>query len=345
VLKKVDIMLNDRKKKILQTIVEDYIANSQPVGSKRLVENYDLGVSPATIRNEMAELEEMGYLDKPHTSAGRVPSTLGYRVYVDSLMKVDSLKDEEIVYLKQSIEKEIVEVSEIVKHVSKAVSNITDYTVFATGPNVTDAVIQDVKLVLLNKNMLLIVVVTKEEAVKETVIHLEKDLDEDTIEKINEILRIKLVGEYIKNVQVNVLKHIGNELSAYMDILISILNEIMKIIKTNDISLDGSNNMFKHPEFQKYNLAKNFMDVLEAKQLIKEVLKVEDDDINIYIGDENQYSEFKDFSLITFNCPENLGAIGIIGPTRMDYAKVLSVIKYIKGIINSKYRKDGYLDG
>ncbi len=338
-------MLNDRKKKILQTIVEDYIENSQPVGSKKLVECYDLGVSPATIRNEMAELEEMGYLDKPHTSAGRVPSTLGYRVYVDSLMQTNDLKEEEVLFIKKTLENEIIEVNEIVKNIGKAVSDITDYTVFSTGPDVTDAVIEDVKLILLGSNMLLIVVLTKEGSVKETVINLSKTVTEEVIQKLNEIIRIKLKDEYVKNIKIDVLKYISNELSVYVDILFSILNEIMKLINENDITLDGRNNIFKHPEFKKYDLAKSFLDVLEAKQLIKEVLQVEDKDVNIYIGDENEHSEFKDFSLITFKCPENLGIVGIIGPTRMDYAKVLSVIKYINQILKNKYKKGGYVNG
>ena len=338
-------MLNDRKRKILQTIVEDYIENFQPVGSKRLVENYDLGVSPATIRNEMAELEEMGYLDKPHTSAGRVPSTLGYRVYVDSLMQTNDLKEEEVIFIKDTLEKEIIEVNEIVKNIGKAVSDITDYTVFSTGPDVANAIIEDVKLVLLGNNMLLIVILTKDGGVKETIINLEKNVTEDIIQKLNDIIRIKLKGEYVKDIAIDTLKSISNEISVYLDILLSILNEIMKLINENDINLDGRNNIFKHPEFKQYDLAKNFLDVLEAKQLIKDVLHVEDNDVSIYIGDENEHSEFKDFSLITYKCPDNLGVVGIIGPTRMDYAKVLSVIKYINNILENKYRKGGYIDG
>ncbi len=337
-------MLNDRKKKILQTIIEDYIGNVQPVGSKTLVDNYNLGVSPATIRNEMAELEEMGYLDKTHTSSGRVPSTLGYRFYVDSLMKTNKLGEEEVKFIRNNVEREILEVSEIVKHISKAVSDITKYTVISAGPDIYEAVIEDIKLVLLNNNMLLIVVLTKEGAIKETIIKLEKEVSEDIIEKLNNILRAKLVDVYVKDIDIDPIKYVGAELSNYLDILIPILHEITNIIKKNDITYDGANNIYNHPEFKSANVAKKFLDVLETKQLIREVLNVEDDDVNIYIGDENNNSEFKDFSLITFKCPQNLGIVGIIGPTRMDYAKVLSVIRCIKEILNDKYREGGYLD-
>lgn len=337
-------MLNDRKKKILKAIVEDYIDSSQPVGSKTLVENYDLNVSPATIRNEMAELEDMGYLDKPHTSAGRVPSTLGYRFYVDALMKENNLNTDEIVLIKEKVENEILQVNEIVKHIGKAVSDITQYTVVSTGPSVKNAVIDDIKLVLLSNNMLLIIVLTEDSSVKETILKLDREINEEIIKKINEVLRTKLKGVYIKNIDKILLRCVEEQISKYLDILLKILNEIINIVEENNIELDGANNIFKHPESKDSSLVKNFLDVIEGKELIKETLQLEDNDINIYIGDENSHSEFKDFSVITYKCPNNLGAIGIIGPTRMDYSKVIAVIKYINKIINSKYGNGGMLD-
>ena len=335
-------MLNDRKKKILQAIVEDYIDNVQPVGSKTLVENYNLGVSPATIRNEMAELEEMGYLDKTHISSGRVPSTLGYRFYVDSLLQTSNLNVEEVNLLKNNIEKEILEVSEIVKHISKTVSDITKYTVVSTGPNIKDAVIDDIKLVLLNNNMLLIIVLTKETAIKQTIIQLDEDVSEEVISKLNNLLRAKLNGVYVKDIEKDAIKYVNNELSNYLRILIPILKEITNILDNAEVVFDGANNIYNHPEFNSPDLAKNFLDTLEEKQLMLQALNVEDDDINIYIGDENNSPEFKDLSLVTFKCPQNLGIVGIIGPTRMDYAKVISVVKYIKEILDNRY-KGGYL--
>ncbi|MBE5822180.1 MAG: heat-inducible transcription repressor HrcA [Clostridiales bacterium] len=335
-------MLNDRKKKILQAIVEDYIDNVQPVGSKTLVENYNLGVSPATIRNEMAELEEMGYLDKTHISSGRVPSTLGYRFYVDSLLQTSNLNVEEINLLKNNIENEILEVSQIVKHISKTVSDITNYTVVSTGPNIKDAVIDDIKLVLLNNNMLLIIVLTKETAIKQTIIQLDEDVSEEVISKLNNLLRAKLNGIYVKDIEKDAIKYVNNELSNYLRILIPILKEITNILDNAEVVFDGANNIYKHPEFNSPDLAKNFLDTLEEKQIMLQALNVEDDDIKIYIGDENYSPEFKDLSLVTFKCPQNLGIVGIIGPTRMDYAKVISVVKYIKEILDNRY-KGGYI--
>ncbi len=337
-------MLNDRKKKILKAIVEDFIDTNQPVGSKALVENYDLNVSPATIRNEMAELEDMGYLDKPHTSAGRVPSTLGYRFYVDTLMKENNLGVEEIGLIKEKVENEILQVNEIVKHIGRAVSDITKYTVVSTGPNVKDAIIDDIKLVLLSNNMLLIIVLTEDSSVKETILKLDNEINEEIVSKLNDILKVKLKGIYIRNIDKILLKCVEEEISKYLDILIKILNEIINIVEDNNIELDGANNIFKHPESKDNALVKNFLDAIEGKELIKETLQLEDNDINIYIGDENDHSEFKDFSVITYKCPNNLGAIGIIGPTRMDYSKVIAVIKYINKVINNKYGNGGMLD-
>lgn len=336
-------MLNDRKKKILQAIVEDYIDNVQPVGSKTLVENYNLGVSSATIRNEMAELEEMGYLDKTHISSGRVPSTLGYRFYVDTLLRTSNLNEKEVNMLRDNVEKEILEISEIVKHIGKTLSDITQYTVVSTGPNVKDSVIDDVKLVLLNNNMLLIIVLTKETAIKQTIIKLDEEVSDEIINKLNNLLRVKLKGVYVKDVEKDAIKYVNDELINYLSILIPILNEITNILDKTDIVFDGANNIYKHPEFNKPDLAKNFLNTLEEKQLMLQALDVKDDDIKVYIGDENNSPEFKDLSLVTFKCPQNLGIVGIIGPTRMDYAKVISVVKYIKEMLENRY-KGGYLD-
>ena len=207
-----------------------------------------------------------------------------------------------------------------------------------------DAVIDDIKLVLLSNNMLLVIGLMENIVVKETMIKLDRDITEEIVAKLNEVLRIKLKGVYIKDIDKLLLKSVEDEISNYLDILFKILNEIMNIIEENNIELDGANNIFKHPESKNNDLVKNFLDAIEGKQVIKDALQLEDNDINIYIGDENSHSEFKDFSVITYRCPNNLGVIGIIGPTRMDYSKVLSVIKYINKIINNKYGNGGLLD-
>ena len=263
-------MLDERKKKILQAVIDEYIQSAEPVSSGSIAGKYSLNYSSATIRNEMADLEKEGYLDKPHTSSGRVPSALGYRLYVDELLKEDNISLEEIKYIKSKLETRVNEMEELTKIATNTLSEITHYTTVAIGPKNNLQNIEEVKFVLLGKRMLMAIILTDTGIIKETIIKFDEDISEEQVETLTFIFN--------------------------------------NLIDTKDIVVDLLNTGF-------------------AK------------DINVYIGDENDNEQLKDFSIITFKHrykDRDLGTIGIIGPKRMDYSKVISVMKYISKKLNGE---------
>ncbi len=337
-------MLDDRKKKILQAIVEEYIENAEPVSSGSLVKLLDC--SSATIRNEMAELEQEGYLDKPHTSAGRIPSQQGYRYYIDELLTEDKLTVSEINYIKSRLETKVNELEDLTKIATTTLSELTHYTTIAIGPNVEQHTIMDIKFVLLGSNVMMAIILTESGIIREAIIKFDEDITEEQVKNLNYIFLNKLVGKSIDEINGSFEEYIETELKTGIDIIKKIIEEINKVLKdtSNEVYLEGTNKSFDLPEFKKTEIAKDFMNALDAKELVADVLNTGiADDINVYIGDELEDEKLKNFSIITFNHilgEKDIGTIGIIGPKRMDYAKVISVMKYI-----SKKLKEDFDDG
>lgn len=336
-------MLDDRKRKILQAIVEEYIESAEPVSSGSLVKA--LNCSSATIRNEMAELEQEGYLDKPHTSAGRIPSQQGYRYYIDELLTEDKLTLREITYIKEKLETKVNELEDLTKIATTTISEITHYTTIAIGPKVEKHMITELKFVLLGTNVMMAIIVTESGIIREAIIKFDEEITEEQIRNLNYIFANKLVGKSIEEIDGSFEEYLGTELKAGIKVIRKIIDEINKVLKTtsNNIYLEGTNKSFDLPEFKKTEIAKDFMNALDAKDLVADVLNTGiAEDINVYIGDELEDEKLKNFSIVTFNHllgDKDIGTIGIIGPKRMDYAKVISVMKYI-----SKKLKDDFND-
>lgn len=326
-------MLDDRKKKILQAIVEEYIEKAEPVSSGSLVKA--LNCSSATIRNEMAELEQAGYLDKPHTSAGRIPSQQGYRYYIDELLTEDKLTKQEIEYIKSKLETKVNELEDLTKIATTTLSELTHYTTIAIGPNVEEHTIMDIKFVLLGSNVMMAIILTESGIIREAIIKFDEMITEEQVKNLNYIFVNKLVGKSIDEINGSFEEYLGTELKAGIKVIKKIIDEINKVLKTtsNEVYLEGTNKSFDLPEFKKAEIAKDFMNALDAKELVADVLNTGiAEDINVYIGDELSDEKLKNFSIITFNHilgDKDIGTIGIIGPKRMDYAKVISVMKYI----------------
>lgn len=336
-------MLDDRKRKILQAIVEEYIESAEPVSSGSLVKA--LNCSSATIRNEMAELEQEGYLDKPHTSAGRIPSQQGYRYYIDELLTEDKLTLREITYIKEKLETKVNELEDLTKIATTTISEITHYTTIAIGPKVEKHMITELKFVSLGTNVMMAIIVTESGIIREAIIKFDEEITEEQIRNLNYIFANKLVGKSIEEIDGSFEEYLGTELKAGIKVIRKIIDEINKVLKTtsNNIYLEGTNKSFDLPEFKKTEIAKDFMNALDAKDLVADVLNTGiAEDINVYIGDELEDEKLKNFSIVTFNHllgDKDIGTIGIIGPKRMDYAKVISVMKYI-----SKKLKDDFND-
>lgn len=338
-------MLDNRKKKILQAIVDEYINTAEPVSSGSLVKNYGLDLSSATIRNEMAELEKSGYLDKPHTSSGRVPSAKGYRFYVDELLNDQDISVEEIKYIQSKLETKVNEIEDLTKIATTTLSEITHYTTVAVGPRSNMQIIEEIKFVLLGSRMLMCVIVTDSGLVKETIIKFDEDITSSQVETINNLFNNKLKGNPLDKIDKPMEEYIMSELNYSVNVIKPIIEQINKIVEDEEkIYLEGTKKAFDLPEFQSLKIAKNFVNLLDTKEVMLDLLNSGfAKDINVYIGDENDKEELKDFSIVTFKHTvgnKDLGTIGIIGPKRMDYSKVISVMKYISKKLDDQLKED-----
>ena len=333
VLKEVKKLLDDRKKKVLQAIVEEYINTAEPVSSNALTSNHGLQCSSATIRNEMADLEKSGYLDKTHTSSGRIPSEKGYRYYVDELLKDDDISLEEIKYISSKLETKVNEIEDLTKIAANTISEVTHYTTVSIGPKANEQIIKDIKFILLGSRMMMAVILTDTGLVKETIIKFDEDVTEKQVETINYMFNKKLKGQPIEKIDRPLEEYLYDEMTYSVNVIKPIIEQIKKVLEDEQIYLEGANKSFDLPEFNSLEVAKNFVNVLDTKELMADMLNSGfADDIQVYIGDENPKEELKDFSVVTFKHKINgkdLGTIGIIGPKRMDYSKVISVMKYI----------------
>ncbi len=331
--------MDERKKKILQAVIDEYVNTAEPVSSSALVEKYHLDYSSATVRNELAELEKSGYLDKTHTSSGRIPSEKGYRFYVDELIKEDDISLEEMKYIQSKLDAKVNEIEDLAKIATTTLSEITHYTTVAIGPKPERQLIEEIKFVLLGTRMLMVVIVTDSGLVKETIIKYDEDITQTQVETLNNLFNAKLKGKPLSKIDKPMEEYILAEITYSVDVIKPIIEQINRIVEeAGTIYLEGANKSFDLPEFKSLELAKNFVNVLDEKEVMLDILDSGvAKDINVYIGDENDKEELKDFSVVTFKHSvgdKDLGTIGIIGPKRMNYSKVISVMKYISKKIN-----------
>lgn len=332
-------MLDDRKKKVLQAIVEEYINTAEPVSSNALTKDHGLDYSSATIRNEMSDLEKRGYLDKTHTSSGRIPSEKGYRYYVDELIKEDNISKEEIKYISSKLETKVNEIEELTEITANTISEVTHYTTVSIGPKTSEQLIEEIKFVLLGTRMIMAVIMTDSGLIKETIIKFDENINERQVETMNYMFNNKLKNQPIDTIDRPLEEYLYDEMIYSVNVIKPIIEQLKKVLEEDEIiHLEGANKSFDLPEFNSLQVAKNFVNVLDTKELVSDMLNSGfAEDINVYIGEENNKEELKDFSIVTFKHKMNgrdLGTIGIIGPKRMDYSKVISVMKYISKKLN-----------
>lgn len=336
--------LDARKRKILQAIIEEYIETAEPVSSGSLVKNGTLRCSSATIRSEMANLEKIGFLEQPHTSSGRIPSEKGYRYYVDELLREDDISRKEMELIKQRLETKVNALEDLTKIATTTLSEITHYTTIAIGPNVNNHNIIDIKFVLLGTRVLMAVILTDSGIIRESIIKFDEDITQEQVNDLTVIFKNKLVGKPLEKLNGPIEDFIMSEMKTGINIIQKIINEINKLIDdSNRVYLEGTNKVVDMPEFKKVDIAKDFLNVLDAKNLVADVLNTGvANDISVYIGSESDKEELKNFSIVTFNHlleDKDIGTIGIIGPKRMDYSKVISVMKYISKKLNEDFKK------
>ena len=333
--------MDNRKKRILQAIIEEYINTAEPVSSGSIVKKYGLDLSSATIRNEMADLEKVGYIEKTHTSSGRVPSDKGYRLYVDELLNDKNINLAEIKYIQSKLMTKINEIEDLTKIATSTISEVTHYTTLAIGPRNQTQNIEEVKFVLLGNRMLMAVILTDTGVIKETIIKFDQDINNEQVETLNFIFNNKLTGKPLDSIDKPLEEYIFSQMNYSLEVIKPIIIQLNTAINEEEkIYLEGANKAFDLPEFKSLDIVKNFIDLIDQKEVVADLLNTGfANDINVYIGNENDNEKLKDFSIVTFRHKyknKDLGTIGIIGPTRMDYSKVISVMKYISKKMNGE---------
>lgn len=334
--------LNERKRAILKSIIDDYVQSAQPVGSRTIARRHELGLGSATIRNEMADLEELGYITQPHTSAGRIPSDKGYRFYVENLMQIHSLAQEEIAKIKRAMDDRIEELDQLVRRASMIISNITGYTSVVMTPQLTRAVIKSVQLVVVDDKRILVVVVAGGGIVQNKLVKHDSVINEVCLAKLNQALNLLMVGKTIDQMTMPMMIEIQREIQVPMEVLSPVfeaVEECVRKIESTDVYLEGITNILNHPEFNDLLKAREILELLKEEDVITTLVRsaVQKQKFDFRIGSENQINQMKDLSVITTvygKEGKNLGAIGVIGPTRMAYGKVVSAIQYISELLN-----------
>lgn len=324
--------LGDRKRLILQAIIEDYINTAEPVGSRTISKKYLTGTSPATIRNEMADLEEMGYIEQPHTSAGRIPSDKGYRLYVDKMMGQHAVNRSQNEIIKKQFTETLGEIDHLIKQASKLLSQMTQYTSIISTPQIKKSTLKHIQLIKVSSEVVLAIIITDAGIVKNSVLRPLGDVSAATLSKINKYLNEKLSDMCVEDIAETILEDMPGDNFGYREIIEQIMPELMQTLiysDTVEIYHDGAANILNLPEFNDIDKARSFLNTLEEKELLFNVLNDSPGQIRVSIGSENKYEQLQNCSLITATYKLNgktIGSVGVIGPTRMEYSKVISVV-------------------
>lgn len=330
--------LDDRKKSILRAIVEGYIQNAEPVGSRSIAKNTDLNLSAATIRNEMGDLEEMGFLVQPHTSAGRIPSSQGFRFYVDSLMEQYRMTTSEIQQMRSAMLHKIRELDKIVKDVSAAFSGITNLPTFGMVPTIEYGTIKGIKLVSVDERTVMVIVSDSSGLIKNKLLRLRTPVDEAFLARVTELLNQNIAGYTRSEINLNRIVEVAAVLGDNQEILTSVLelvHEAISEIDKREFYMEGATNILRFPEYNDITKIKEILEFFDDKQSMGDFLStlpaINDGEVKVFIGDETELPQLKNNSIVLSAYkagPDLTGIIGVVGPTRMDYAKTVSGVGF-----------------
>jgi heat-inducible transcriptional repressor len=346
--------LDERKLKILQAIIRNYLETGEPVGSRTISKYTDLNLSSATIRNEMSDLEELGYIIQPHTSSGRIPTDKGYRLYVDQMM---SEKEEELGKATNEVkemQKMLLDredkLEAVLKQMAKMLAANTNYATMISAPQVRGNKLKFIQLSRVDAGQLLTTIVVEGNVIKNSIIPVAEPLDDETILKLNILLNTNLNGLTIGEINLAMISNLKQQAGIYADVVADILDAVGDAIKDDEnieIYTSGANNIFKYPELSDNQKASELITTFEEKQLLTELVNDTLTDetgtgIQVYIGNETPVKTMKDCSVVTatYELEEGMkGTIGIIGPKRMDYDKVITTLKELKNQLDCVYKK------
>ena len=342
--------LSDRKEKILDAIIRSYLETGEPVGSRTISKNTDLNLSSATIRNEMSDLEEMGYIIQPHTSAGRIPTDKGYRFYVDNILKdkMSELDERE----KKVTEKEdlliekVDKVETLLQNMAKVLANNTNYATMVSAPKSQENKIKFVQLSVIDENQLLCTVVSDKNHVVNRIIKITQQISQEMIVRLNVALNTVLAGLSLEEINLGVISTLTSQAGEFEGLVNEVLKTITEAIATEaqmKIYTSGATNIFKYPELSDKERASQLLTTLEEKSQLTELINESDEEtgIQVYIGSESPVKSMKDCSVVTatYELEDGFkGTIGIIGPKRMDYEKVVETLRTVKEQLSETFK-------
>lgn len=339
--------IDDRKLKILKAIISNYLETGEPVGSRTISKFTDLNLSSATIRNEMQDLEEMGLLKQPYTSAGRIPTDQGYRLYVDQMMVE---KDNEMEEMKTQLLERVDKMESMLKQVAKVLAYNTNYAALVTAPQYQNSKLKFIQLSKVDDNQILAVIVVDNNVIRNKLIQVDRAMGNDEMLKLNVLLNTFLQGASLQDINLEMIHTIKNQAGEYGEILEEIFQGITEAIHEADeveIYTNGTTNMLKYPELGTVEQTTKLLEALEDRQGLDELIdeSIHSDSSNgiqVYIGEEAPVQSMKDCSIVTatYELAEGAkGTIGIIGPKRMDYQKVVSTLKNLTGELDEIFKK------
>ena len=320
--------LTERKKRILRVVIENYIETAEPVGSKTIAESSGLDISSATIRNEMADLEELGYLEQPHTSAGRIPSPKGYRLYVNELMDDYRLSIQETQRINQALHLKMAELDRVIDQAGRIVSQLTQYPAFALSSGMERVTIRRFDLLMVERSAFIIVVMTDTNVVRNRLVRLPSDLSEPQLQLLNTLLNTTFTGltlEQITPELMRVAQHAAGESYGLISLVVSFAIEVLEELEHRKVHTSGIAHLLEHPEYRSLEKAQTLMSYLSEDADPARFPIPKGDPMSILIGPENVAEALKDTSVVvaSYDIGEGMrGVIGVVGPTRMDYAKI-----------------------
>ena len=337
--------LSERKLKILQAIISDYISTAEPVGSRTISKNYDFGISPATIRNEMSDLEDMGYLRHPHTSSGRVPSEKAYRLYVNELMKKRELTESEKESIAARLYSNMTELENIVQRAAHVLSEITSLMAFGLTPRQDEDTLKYINLIPVDEYTVVLMLVAESGKVSNTTVKLEKPASEDSLRILSKSMTYNYRGKTLSEaLTLDIIKNFKADAESMAmfekNIVPSFVKTLEDMLNVN-LYMDGLTNIFSIPEYNDIDRAKVFLEMLDKKEDLTRTLVNRENGVIITIGNENKEESMQNCSLITATYHVDgklMGKIGVIGPTRMRYGEITSIVEYLTDNISEAFK-------
>jgi heat shock gene repressor HrcA len=334
--------MNERKLNILKAVIDDYIMTGLPIGSRTISKKHGIALSSATIRNEMADLEELGYLEQPHTSAGRVPSNKAYRFYVDRLMNVAKLNTEEARRIRSYFENRVSEIEQVMERAAQVLSDTTHHISMVLKPQLRKSQIRRIQIVRITDKKAILLVVTSTGLVQDTMITIPDGTSPESLEMISNMLTDKLTGKTFEEAEQDLnacIRDQARENARFVADVLSVIENSVEPQGESGIVLSGTQNIIDYPGFMSIEKAKSLVSLLETKDMLYDMMKKATQlEFSITIGKENEAEELFDMSVVTATYKiggRALGSFGVIGPTRMDYAKIVSILGYVGNSLDS----------